>query len=253
MHRFFINSDSINNDKIIITGDDVKHIGKVLRLKTGDIISAGDGRGFEYICRIDSINRDAVYCSIIEKARNVSEPPVRVDLYQGLPKSSKMDLIVQKCVELGINTITPVDTDRTVVDTEYSRGISSRITRWQRISEEAAKQCGRGKIPEIKNVVTFSEAIENLQGYDIMLIPYEKESKMGLKQILRDKNNASSFAIFIGPEGGFSEGEIEMARKKGIVPVTLGPRILRTETAGFTCLSIIIYELGDTGGELWKG
>lgn len=250
MHRFFIEGGSIDNNKIYITGDDVKHIGKVLRLKAGDIISVCDEEGFEYICSILSVGRIEVICNIVEKHKSAAEPPVVIDLYQGLPKSSKMDLIVQKCVELGINSITPVDTARVVVDTENSNGAAGRIARWQRISEEAAKQSGRGKIPEVKNIVTFSEAIRNLQNYDIMLIPYEKEFSMGLKQILREKNNVNSIAVFIGPEGGFSDDEIELAKEKGIVPVTLGPRILRTETAGFTCLSIIMYELGDTGGKL---
>lgn len=250
MHRFFIDKNSIDDENIIITGDDVKHIGKVLRLKIGDIISASDAEGFQYICSISSIDRERVVCHIMEKRMNESEPPVRVDLYQGLPKGPKMDLIVQKCVEIGINSITPVETERTVVDAENRRGLQNRVVRWQRISEEAAKQSGRGRIPVIKNIKTFSEVLMGLQGYDIMLIPYEKESKTGLKQLLRGNNNARNLSVFIGPEGGFSEDEISMAREKGIVPVTLGPRILRTETAGFTCLSIIMYELGDTGGEL---
>lgn len=252
MHRFFVDSSSIDNDKIFITGDDVKHIGRVLRLKVGDIITVCDGKGLEYICRLSSISREAVLCGIVESRESGTEPPVMVDLYQGLPKSSKMDLIVQKCVELGINSITPVNTSRVVVDTEKGKGAESRTARWQKISEEAAKQSGRGKIPEVKSMVVFSEAIKNLHGYDLSLIPYEKECHTGLKQILRGKNNINRVAVFIGPEGGFSDEEIKLAKENGIIAITLGPRILRTETAGFTCLSIIMYELGDTGGVLWR-
>jgi RNA methyltransferase, RsmE family len=252
MHRFFVDRDAIHEDNLTICGEDVKHIYKVLRLRAGDPISVSDGDGFDFLCKIDTIDKDSVLCSIIDKHWNASEPPVKVDLYQGIPKSAKMDIIVQKCVELGVNSVTPVDTERVVVDTDNLKGISNRTARWQRISEEAAKQSCRGAIPIISDPVTFSNVLDRISNYDLMLMPYENERNTGLKQVLRGKNNINSIAVLIGPEGGFSEAEVEIALSKGIVPVTLGPRILRTETAGFACLSLIMYELGDMGGGLWQ-
>jgi 16S rRNA (uracil1498-N3)-methyltransferase len=252
MHRFFVNDESIGKDTIRISGDDVNHISKVLRLRVKEHISISDGKGTEYLCSISSINRDYVICDILEKNMNITESPVKVDLYQGIPKSTKMDLIVQKCVELGVNRIFPVDTERVVVKATEERGFSNKIVRWQKIAEEAAKQSARGKVPVIENSILFNETLEKLKEYDLCLIPYEKENSTGLKHVLKGKNNIKKVAVIIGPEGGFSEDEIKKAEESGAVPVTLGPRILRTETAGFVSLAIILYELGDMGGETWE-
>lgn len=248
MHKFFVPKENITEETIVITGDDVKHISKVLRLKTNDIINVSDGYGTEYICSISLIDKKEVVCSIVEKYKNESESPLNITLFQGLPKSQKMDLIVQKGVEIGINEIKTVITDRVVVKTE-SRDISNKIERWNKIAREAAKQSGRGNILEVHSPIGFKEAMENLLEFDLVVMPYENQEGIGLRKVLREKcPEAKNIAIFIGPEGGFEEEEVKIAIEKGVEVVTLGPRILRTETAGFVASTIILYELGDIGG-----
>ncbi len=248
MHKFFVSKENISEDTILITGDDVKHIGKVLRLKVGDKINISDGNSTEYICELDLIDKKEVVCNIIEKFQNKTESPICITLFQGLPKAQKMELIIQKGVEIGIKNIIPVLTERVVVKTE-TRDISGKIERWNKISKEAAKQSGRGTILELNNPITFKEAIESLNKFDLAVIPYENQQGIGLKKVLRNlDSNVKNVAIFIGPEGGFEEEEVNYAIEKGVHPVTLGPRILRTETAGLVASSIILYELGDMGG-----
>lgn len=251
MHRFFVSKDMIGSDKVRILGEDVDHICKVLRLRVGELITASDGESSEYICKISTLDKKSVTCEIIEKKDIVSEPPVKVHLYQGIPKAAKMDMIVQKCTELGIDTIIPVETERVIAKAGSDRDFDNKLTRWRRIAEEASKQSNRGRIPSISKPAKYKDVLEKLPEYDLVILPYEKESIVGLKQVLKGKNNISSIAIIIGPEGGFENSEVEMAGSKGAAAVTLGPRILRTETAGFTCLSIIMYELGDIGGGPW--
>ncbi|KMT21645.1 16S rRNA (uracil(1498)-N(3))-methyltransferase [Clostridium cylindrosporum] len=248
MHKFFVPKENINDDNILITGDDVKHIGKVLRLKLNETINISDGSGVEYICSINTIDKKEVSCRIIEKFENATESPIKITLFQGLPKSQKMDLIVQKGVEIGISEVRAVITNRVVVKTE-ARDISNKIERWNKISKEAAKQSGRGVILDISEPVSFKDAIDSLDEFDLAVMPYENQEGVGLKRILTEKGSeAKNIAIFIGPEGGFEEEEVEYAKEKGVYPVTLGPRILRTETAGFVASTIILYELGDMGG-----
>lgn len=256
MHRFFVSRDEISSDSIKLYGENAEHIFKVLRLRRGDKIIVCDGEENEYVCMIEYSDKKTVSCSIIEKGKSSSEPDVRVHIFQGIPKAAKMDIIIQKCTELGMDCLTPVDTERVVVNRSMDPGIgssfSNKLSRWQRIAEEASKQSGRGRIPKIQSPVDYNEMMELIKDYDLCVIPYEKEGSVGLKHVLRGKNNIKSIAVVIGPEGGFAEDEIKYAISKGAVPVTLGPRILRTETAGFACLSIIMYELGDLGGEPWK-
>lgn len=251
MHRFFVSQDAIDNNSISIDGEDAIHISRVLRLKCGEAIIICDTEGKEYECTIRAIDRNNVRCSIIEKRDVTSEPPFKVHLYQGIPKAAKMDLIIQKCTELGIAEVVPVDTERVVVKLENEKEFSGKIARWQRIAEEAAKQSNRGRIPLVSNPISLCEAIDRIKKYDLAIMPYEKEVSTSLKHILRGKNNIKNIGFFIGPEGGFSEQEARIAQENGIMPVTLGPRTLRTETAGFVCLSIIMYELGDIGGKPW--
>lgn len=247
MHKFFIDKENILGEKLYITNDDVNHIYKVLRLNTGDIILVCDGYGREYTSKIAEINKKEVICDIIDSFDNMSEPPVKVTLFQGLPKAQKMEYIIQKSVEIGIYKIQPVITQRVVVKTE-GKDISNKLERWRRISEEAAKQSNRGIIPEIQEPVTFEEAVENIKVLDLSIIPYEKEKNNGLKNILSDNPGVKNIGVLIGPEGGFDESEIDKCMKNGVIPVTLGPRILRTETAGIAALSMVLYEIGDMGG-----
>ncbi|MDI6617413.1 MAG: 16S rRNA (uracil(1498)-N(3))-methyltransferase [Clostridiales bacterium] len=247
MHNFFVACDAVHDGVIEISGDDASHISKSLRLSAGNEITVSDGNGNSYLCLISSVNKKAITCKIIKKSQSNTEPPIIVDLYQGIPKASKMDLIVQKCTEIGINSIIPVETERTVVKLKDGYDLKNKLERWQRIAEEAAKQSRRGHIPSIMEPVLFKNALEDISSYDLGIIPYEEEHGVGLKEALKYKNNAHKIMIFIGPEGGFSDSEILTARVKNVLPVTMGPRILRTETAGFVCLSIIMYEIGDMG------
>lgn len=247
MPRFFINSNDIFDDNINITGEDYNHIKKVLRLRVGENITLSDGMGNEYLAEIKGFGDGFANAGIIERYQNITEPPIVVTLYQGLPKSDKMDFIIQKSVELGITRIVPVITERTVVKLDGEKDKAKKCERWNRISQEAAKQCNRGIIPKIEVPVSFKEALRQAKDTALSLIPYEKETKSTLKQILNKSSNISKISVFIGPEGGFTEKEIDEAVNCGINPVTLGPRILRTETAGIAVLSILMYELGDVG------
>ncbi|MEF9953196.1 MAG: 16S rRNA (uracil(1498)-N(3))-methyltransferase [Clostridium sp.] len=249
MHKFFVNNKNIKDNNIIIDGDDVKHISKVLRLRQGDEIQVSDGKSNEYIATIDTIDKKEVICSVVESFKNQTECDVKITLFQGLPKSTKMELIIQKGVEIGIDNIIPVITDRVVVKTE-SKDLSNKIDRWNKIAKEAAKQSGRGCVMEIDNPISFSDALNMVKEFDIAVMPYENADDEGLKKVLSQHREAKNIAIFIGPEGGFEGDEVSLALSQGVYPVTLGPRILRTETAGLVASSIILYEIGDMGGKI---
>lgn len=248
MHKFFVDESNIHKDSICIVGENVNHIVKVLRMKNGDKILVSNGRGKEYICSLSNLSTKEVICDIIYEMENKTEPPVSITLFQGLPKAQKMDLIVQKCVEIGVSKIQPVITSRVVVKTE-GKDITGKLERWQRIAEEAAKQSNRGTIPKIFKPISFDKSIEMLGNMDLTIVPYEREESLGIKNVLKNGMTYKDIGIFIGPEGGFEEYEIERCLKAGIKPVTLGPRILRTETAGFVASTMILYEIGDMGGK----
>lgn len=249
MSRFFVSKSDIDtiNGKISITGDDVKHIKNVLRMSPGESIVVCDGEGIDYAARLVSVEKDIVTAAIDETLKNIAEPDVYITLFQGIPKSDKMDFIIQKSVELGVSRIVPVITERTVVRFDNQKDMENKRVRWQRICMEAAKQCSRGRIPEVALPVRFQEAVKLAAAAGAGIIPYEKETAKGIKSFLKDNNNSGNISVFIGPEGGFSEKEAEYAAGAGIQPVTLGPRILRTETAGMAVISIIMYEIGDMG------
>ena len=246
MHKFFVTEENIKNGYISITGEDVQHITKVLRLRQKDEIKVCSS-GKEYICDISEILKNEIICKINESFPNNSEANIEITLFQGIPKAQKMDLIIQKCVEIGVVSIIPVITQRVIVKIE-DRDISTKIERWRRISAEAAKQSNRGIIPKICDPISFDSSIQHLRDMDLAIIPYENEKHYGLKNILKTKFNIKKIGIFIGPEGGFDTTEIDKCLINNVHPVTLGPRILRTETAGFVAATIILYELGDMGG-----
>ncbi len=241
MHRFFTNAESIGDEVIAITGDDVKHISKVLRLRPGDEIIICDSCGCDYICAIEDISQTQVDARILSKSSNKCESPLHITVYQGLPKSDKMDYIVQKCVELGVVTIVPMATSRAVVKL---RDDDKKRTRWQKIAAEAAKQCGRGIIPIVGEVTSFGKVIDSLESDALNILPYENEDNRRLRQAIASYSG-DKVNIIIGPEGGFDPEEISAAEQKGIHIVTLGPRILRTETAPIAAVSAVMYELGD--------
>lgn len=251
MNRFFVEPSDVNEERqqIIIKGEDVRHITKVLRLRTGDSLELCDGEKWEYIGKIQEVHKDQVLVSYQERIQSRREAPVKVSLYQGIPKAAKMELIIQKTTEMGIVEIIPVVTKRTVVQLN-EKDQAKKIDRWQKIATEAAKQSKRGKIPLIQQPLSFQEALSHGLGNQLNIVAYEGERERGLKAILQSAkaDKVQSLGIWVGPEGGFEEAEINSAEKISCHSVTLGPRILRTETAGLALLSMILYELGDLGG-----
>ena len=243
MHRFFVEPSQIGEKEIVITGPDVNHIRNVLRMRAGEELLAADGQGSEYRCILRELQDSEIRAEICRKLSGSAELPSRITLFQGLPKSDKMDLIIQKCVELGVFRIVPVTTKRTVVKLDAKKE-ESRRKRWTAVSESAAKQSGRGIIPEISGVRGFKEAVEEAGELDVCLIPYEKAEDMArTREILSGIPAGASIGVFIGPEGGFEEEEVREAMEAGARPITLGRRILRTETAGMAVLAMLGYLL----------
>lgn len=240
---FYIKNTQINNDKIILEGPDVKHVKSVLRHKIGDEIEVCDENGMRYFTKIEVFVEDAIELKILDLTSESTELPVKIDLYQGLPKSDKMDLIVQKCTEIGASSVIPVVTDRVIVKLD-DKSAAKKVERWNKIAAEAAKQSGRQVIPSVENVTFLENIIENLSKYDIVIVPYECEKESTLKVKLRNLNKeVQSIAVVIGPEGGFSEKDIATLEKcPKVEKVSLGKRILRTETAGIATLAMILYE-----------
>ena len=244
MPRFFVKKEQIEKNNIIITGEDVKHIKNVLRKKQGDNIEiCNQDSGESYTCEIEKVENEKVLTKIIEKLQ-VCYDSIKVDIYQGLPKADKMELIIQKSVELGANSIIPVAMKRCVVKIEPKEE-TKKISRWQKIAESAAKQCGRDKIPIIKSITTTKDILTNINDYDVVLVAYENEKENTLKQELKKLKEQSNvkIAILIGPEGGLEEKDVEKLKENGAKIITLGNRILRTETVALNMLSIIMYEL----------
>lgn len=250
MHRFFVDKQNIHEKEqriFVRNPDDIKHMSKVLRLDVKDIVEICNGEGFEYIAKIVKLEKNSIHLEILEGRPSSTESPVQITIIQGIPKSGKMEMIIQKNTELGVFQIIPLITNRTVVQLKDKKSEDKKIERWQKIADEAAKQCKRGVIPVIKPPITFEDLFHMGIEYDLMMIPYEKEESMGIKKVLKDNHSYKKIAVIIGPEGGFEEDEIKMAMEQGIIPVTLGPRILRTETAGMVATALLMYELGDLG------
>lgn len=244
MHKFFVTPEQINDKSVIITGSDVNHIKHVLRMQPGEEIALSNGiDNKEYRCGIEEIKEEEIICTLRFIKEEGLELPVKVYLFQGLPKADKMELIIQKAVELGVYEIIPVSAKRSIVKLDEKKA-KNKIARWQIISETAAKQSKRSVIPNIAEVMTFSEALSYAKNMDVKLIPYELAEGMAkTKQLIENISTNESVAVFIGPEGGFEETEISLAIENGLMPITLGKRILRTETAGFTVLAWIMYQV----------
>lgn len=245
MPRFFVSPKAITENEIEITGIDVNHIKNVLRMQTGESIEVCDGEGTDYACVIKRFERDSVFLDIVQSNPSSTELKKKIYLFQGLPKSDKMELIIQKAVELGVYEIIPTVTSRCIVKIDAKKE-DKKIARWQQISESAAKQSGRGIIPKIKAPMSLKEALDYAKNIDTVLIPYEKaEGIESTRTVLAEAQNGSSVAVFIGPEGGFEEKEIEIAEDNGAHSITLGKRILRTETAGLCILSVLMMNSED--------
>lgn len=243
MHRFFAEPGQIGEKEIVITGADVNHIRNVLRMRADEEVLIADGQGAEYRCKLTELNENEVRAQILWKLDGNAELASAITLFQGLPKSDKMDLIVQKCVELGVDRIIPVSTKRAVVKLDAKKE-QTRLKRWNTISESAAKQSGRGVIPEVSGVMSFGKALEEAKKLDVLLIPYERAEHMAeTRRVMSEIRPGQSVGIFIGPEGGFEESEVEEAVAAGARAITLGRRILRTETAGLAVMAMLSYLL----------
>jgi 16S rRNA (uracil1498-N3)-methyltransferase len=248
-HHFFVIPEQIRRNQVFIKGTDAVHLSRVLRLNVGDTITVSDGQNRVYVCKLELISGNLVRATITSQLTGPFEPPVEVVLLQGLPKTDKLELIIQKGTELGVSKIMPLITERTVVRLDSGKA-ETRLVRWQRIALEAAKQCRRGRIPQIEGPVDLVEALSTLEHDHLLLVPWEEEYARTLKEVLLTAKGAGrkKIAVLIGPEGGLTSQEVEVARDQGGIPVSLGPRILRTETAGLMVISTILYELGDLGG-----
>lgn len=249
MPKFFVTQEQVNENKqeIKIKGTDVNHLRNVLRIKIEDKIEVCDSTNQQsYYCQVKEIEKECITAKILEKIMQTTESNVKVSVFQGLPKAEKMELIIQKAVELGVYDITPVEMKRCIVKLK-EKDADKKIQRWQKISEVAAKQCGRNIIPEIHSVISSKDIGDKISGYDVVLVAYEEEKVITLKEELlklkQKEQDEIKIAIVIGPEGGLENKDVEYWKENGAKVITLGKRILRTETVALQMLSIIMYEL----------
>lgn len=241
MSTFYIKNEQKYEGNILIEGQDAKHIKNVLRYKVGDKIDVCDESGVRYETLIEKFEDDKVLLKIVLKKEFEQESSISITLFQGLPKGEKMDLIVQKATELGVDEIVPVEMERSIVKLD-AKSAQKKVDRWNKIAYEASKQSGRQFVPKVSNVDILKNIIEKFSKYDIVVLPYEKENKQNLKQLLEKNKNVKNVAIVIGPEGGFSDNDLALLNISNVHSVTLGSRILRTETAGIAVLSMLLYE-----------
>ena len=240
MNRFFTDKSNITASTAFIIGDDVRHITKVLRMRVGDKVVLCDGLGTDYDAVIENCGNDRITFSVTNTRPSENESELKITLFQGLPKAGKMELIIQKCVELGIYEIVPVKALRSVVKVS-AKDESTKLTRYNRIAFEAAKQSQRGIIPRVLDFTTFEDA--DLSDFDAVIVAYEEEKNVTLKQALSSLSEAKRIALIIGPEGGLEEKEVASLTNRGGISVSLGKRILRTETAGMATLAMLMYGL----------
>ena len=243
MYRFFADRSQIEDGLVHITGEDVQHIRNVLRMRPGETVLISCQDEWEYTCEVVSLSEKEVVCRILDAQLPGKELPSRIFLFQCLPKGDKMETVVQKAVELGAYSVIPVSSRRCIMKLDGKRA-AQKVVRWNKIAESAAKQSKRLIIPGVHDIMTFGEALEFSRSLDVRLMPYEMEGGMEkTRSVLSGIRPGQSVGVLIGPEGGFDEREAEDARKSGFTTITLGKRILRTETAGMTMLSILMYLL----------
>lgn len=243
MYQFFVSPENIQGKRVVISGKDVNHIKNVLRMKPGEEINVSNGEdGREYRCMIEELG-DEIICKLMFIKEDAVELPSKIYLFQGLPKSDKMELVIQKAVELGVYEIIPVSMKRSIVKLDDKKA-QSRVARWQEIAKAAAKQSKRAIVPNVHEIIGFKEAIDYAEELEVKLIPYEMAEGMSrTRELISGIKPGQSVGFIIGPEGGIDEEELEKAIAGGFEPITLGKRILRTETAGLTVLSILMYSL----------
>lgn len=243
MHHFFVTPQQISGDKIRIEGGDVNHMKNVLRMKLHEKAEISDGESRTYLCEVEAYEEDVAVLHILEEMEADTEPASKLYLFQGLPKSDKMELIVQKAVELGVYQVIPVAMKRSVVRLDDKKA-TKKADRWNSIAESAAKQAGRSRIPEVTMPLSYNEALKMAEELDVTLLPYELAGGMEVtREVIRQIKSGQSVGIFIGPEGGFEPEEVDAAVSMGAKVITLGRRILRTETAGFATLAVLMFEL----------
>lgn len=243
MHRFFVDRSQVAEDRVWITGGDVNHIKNVLRMKVGDELEASDGSNRVYSCRIFRMESERIEAEIFAVRESFAELPARIYLFQGIPKGDKMEWIIQKAVELGVYAVVPVRTNRVVVQFDRKKE-ESKLKRWNRIAESAAKQSGRTVIPEVLPVMGFEEVCNFIKDFECKMIPYEcAEGMEQTRRLVEGIKPGNRVGILIGPEGGFEKDEVETALQNGIEAVSLGKRILRTETAGMVVLGVMMFYL----------
>lgn len=240
MANFYINKEDIRENIATITGEEAQHISRVLRMKKGDSVTLCDGEGMFYDAVLSGFDEKNVTAEISNSYKAPTEPGVEITVFQGVPKNPKLETVIQKLTEIGAVRLVPVDTVRAVAKLDKS----AKVERLRKIAKEAAKQSKRGIVPEVTDPVSFKKAVEMAKEADLALIPYEEETEMSIKKALSGKN-PKTVSVMIGPEGGFDKNEIKLAMDAGIQSVTLGKRILRTETAPLTVVSVILYELGE--------
>ena len=243
MHHFFVTPQQISGDKIRIEGGDVNHMKNVLRMKLHEKAEISDGESRTYLCEVEACEEDVAILHILEEMEVDTEPASKLYLFQGLPKSDKMELIVQKAVELGVYQVIPVAMKRSVVRLDDKKA-AKKADRWNSIAESAAKQAGRSRIPEVTMPLSYKEALKMAEELDVTLLPYELAGGMEVtREVIRQIKSGQSVGIFIGPEGGFEPEEVDAAVSIGAKVITLGGRILRTETAGLATLAVLMFEL----------
>lgn len=243
MHHFFVTPQQISGDKIRIEGGDVNHMKNVLRMKLHEKAEISGGESRTYLCEVEAYEEDAAVLHILEEMEADTEPASKLYLFQGLPKSDKMELIVQKAVELGVYQVIPVAMKRSVVRLDDKKA-AKKADRWNSIAESAAKQAGRSRIPEVTMPLSYKEALKMAEELDVTLLPYELAGGMEVtREVIRQIKSGQSVGIFIGPEGGFEPEEVDAAVSMGAKVITLGRRILRTETAGLATLAVLMFEL----------
>ncbi|WP_279003555.1 16S rRNA (uracil(1498)-N(3))-methyltransferase [[Clostridium] scindens] len=243
MQHFFVTPSQVEGERIYIEGSDVNHMKNVLRMRPGEAVAISDGDNLKYRCVVEGYEEGRAVLAIQQRIPVDTELPCRIILFQGLPKQDKMELIVQKAVELGASQVVPVATRRSVVKLDEKKA-AKKLQRWQQIAESAAKQAGRGYIPQVSSVLSYQEALEKAGELDVLLIPYESAEGMEeARKVVASIAQGQSVGIFIGPEGGFEKEEVDAAIHQGAKAITLGRRILRTETAGLAILSILMFRL----------
>ena len=244
MYHFFVSEEQINGENAYIEGSDVNHIANVLRMKPGEELLISVKGDWDYLCKIVDIETDRVNLKVLESMEQ-RELPVNITLLQGIPKSDKLEMIIQKAVELGVSEIIPVKTKRVVVKIDEKKA-DTKVNRWNAIAESPAKQSKRSIIPKVSEPMSIDNALEIVKDFGVKLIPYENADGIDkTRKILDSMDKTKNIAVFIGPEGGFEEAEVERIKNSGFEVITLGKRILRTETAGLALLSNIMIRLED--------